>query len=337
MKRLKSLVIGILALTLAGCGQTVVETLNITEGPAYNAVGAGKSIVILPFADYSQGDLQSAQRRNMVITETLTDRFLSNGFGLPIQEDVFDYLVDQEVIQITSYNHADTTSLDNELKNDWSESMKTEIRRYKSQVENEISHNTTRAPGAHGLTSKTIAKIGRHFNADYIVRGRILEFKTRDEATWAPWKKGILPFVNGGANRILNGFASSDAYDERNEALTGALIGGIIGYNSASWPFNESDFISGTSNNAANAIAWSAGAYGLGKVSHSSGRVDQATVQLRVWIQEAASGNVIWSNRVRVLVSPESILADNQYDTLFNLAIEKGVTTLVDHFVTYAM
>lgn len=337
MNRLKSLIIGVLALSLAGCGQTVVETLNITEGPARNAPGAGKSIVILPFADYSQGDLQSAHRRNMVITETMTDKLIGNGFGLPIQEDVFDFLVDQKIIQVAAYRQADTTSLENELKDNWSESMKVEIRRYKDQVENDVSEHGTSSPGTHGLTTKKVAKIGRHFDADYIVRGRILEFKTRDEASWAPWKKGLLPFVNGGANRILNGFASSDEYDASNEALTGALLGGIIGYNSATFPFGENDSLFGLSSGSANAVAWTAGGYGIGKVSHRSGRVDQATVQLRVWVQEASTGNVVWTNRVRVLVSPESFLADNQYDTLFNLAIEKGVTTLVDHFVTYAM
>ena len=53
MNRLKYLIIGILALVLAGCGQTVVETLNVPEGAGPNAPGYGKRIVILPFADYS--------------------------------------------------------------------------------------------------------------------------------------------------------------------------------------------------------------------------------------------------------------------------------------------
>lgn len=337
MYRLKSLVIGILAISLAGCGQTVVETLNITEGPQANAPGAGKSIVILPFADYSQGDLQSAQRRNMVITESMTDRLIINGFGLPVQEDVFDYLVDEDVIQVTSYKKANTTSLENELNGEWSNAMKSEIRRYKDLAENYVDQHASTSPGTHRLTAKKVAKIGRHFEADYIVRGRILEFKTRDEATWAPWKKGLLPFVNGAANRVLNGFASSDAYDERNEALTGALIGGVIGYNSGGWPFGDGESLFDLSNSMSNAVVWSGAGYGLGKISHSNGKVDQAAVQLRVWVQEASTGNVVWSNRVRVLVSPESFLADNQYDTLFNLAIEKGVTTLVDHFVTYGL
>ena len=58
---------------------------------------------------------------------------------------------------------------------------------------------------------------------------------------------------------------------------------------------------------------------------------------MRVWVQEAATGNVVWSNRVRVLVSPETMFADNQYDALFNTAIEKGVDALVNDFVTYGL
>jgi hypothetical protein len=179
--------------------------------------------------------------------------------------------------------------------------------------------------------------MGRRFNADYIVRGRILEYKTRQEASWAPWKKGVLPFVNGGTNRILNGFASSDAYDERNEALTGMLLGGIIGYNYTTWPWDDGQTFFGMADGTANTVTWAAVGAGLGKVSHSSGQIDQAAVQMRIWVQEATTGNVIWTNRVRVLVSPQTVFADKQYDTLFNKAIEKGVDTLINHFVSYGL
>jgi len=337
MDRLKYLVLGLLTLILAGCGQTVVETLNVTEGPASNAPGSGKSIVILPFADYSQGNLESAQRRNMAVTESLTDRLVIKGFGLPVQEDVFDYLVKQEIIRLSSYKPANTTSLQTELDNDWSDSMKEEILFYKKQVENEKANTRVDSTGAHGLTTKTIAKIGRHFDADYIMRGRILEYKTRQEATWAPWKKGLLPFVNGGASKIIFGFASSDEYDQRNEELMGALVGGIIGYNNSSWPWDNNDSVAGLSARSANSAAWAGMGYGLGNVSHSSGQIDQATVQMRVWVQEASTGTIVWTNRVRVLVSPESFFADRQSDTLFNKAIEQGTTSLIDHFVTYGL
>ncbi len=337
MDRLKYLVIGFLALILTGCGQTVVETLNVAEGPSPNAPGIGKSIVILPFADYSEGNLESARRRNMAINESLTDRFISNGFGMPIQEDVFDYLVKEEVILLASYQSSDTDSLDVELNGVWSESMKEEIRFYKNQVNMEKAKQADTSPGTHGLTTKKVAKIGRHFNADYIVRGRILEFKTRQDPSWAPWKKGLLPFVNGGTSKILSGFASSDAYDERNEILTGALLGGIIGYNNATLPWSDGKALWGMADGTANTVFWGAVGGGLGKVSHTSGKIDQAAVQMRVWVQEAATGNVVWTNRVRVLVSPETVFADKQYDTLFNKAIEKGVDTLVNHFVTYGL
>ena len=64
MDRLRYLVIGFLALFLAGCGsgQIVVEKLDVAKGPSANAPGTGKSVVILPFADYTEGDLASAQQ-----------------------------------------------------------------------------------------------------------------------------------------------------------------------------------------------------------------------------------------------------------------------------------
>ena len=89
MKRLKCLLIGILAASLAGCGQTVVETLNVPTAVSPNAPGKGMTALILPFADYSYGDdLASAHRRNLKVTETLTDHLVGNGFALPVQEVV---------------------------------------------------------------------------------------------------------------------------------------------------------------------------------------------------------------------------------------------------------
>lgn len=303
MDRLKYLIVGVLALLLVGCGrgQTVVETLNVPQGPGFNEPGRGKSIVILPFADYSQGNLESAQRRNMLITESLTDRFIINGFQLPIQEDVLDYLETKNVISGNADGSTASNSLSMELNNDWSKTMKSEIRTYMHQMENEIAQQGGSSSGTHGLSAQTITQIGHHFNADYIVRGRILEFKTRQEPTWAIWKKGWYPFFDDGITRLDWGYASSDNNYDRNRSLnsmdnTNALTHGKGGANDG-----------------------------------------QSTVQIRMWVQEAATGNVVWSNRIRVQVSPQSIQADNQYDTLFNTAIEKGATTLVDHFVAYGL
>ena len=61
--------------------------------------------------------------------------------------------------------------------------------------------------------------------------------------------------------------------------------------------------------------------------------IPQAVVQLRMWVQDGYSGQVLWTNRVDVKVSPQSVLADYQYDALFEAATEKAVDVLVDDFM----
>lgn len=191
------------------------------------------------------------------------------------------------------------------------------------------------APGTHGMDEATVARIGRRFNADYIVRGRILEYKTRQDPTWEPWKKGFLPFLLQGTSRIAVGFAGADKYDRYGQMAAGATYGALIGYQTI-WPFDNNTLF-GASSATSNAIFWGAVGATLGDLSYNSGRVDQAVVQMRIWVQEAATGNLVWTNRIRVSVSPETVYADNQYDALFNSAIEKSVSTLIDNFVTYGL
>ena len=336
MKRLKCLLIGILAISMSGCGQTIVETLNVPTAPDENAPGKGMTAVILPFADYSYGDnIASAHRRNLKVTESLTDELVSNGFGLPIQEDVFGYLINENIISLIPYEENSSTSLTNELNNDWSNEMKAEINRYISMQQVAKDNKVAASPGTHGLTSNTVAKMGRQFGADYIVRGRILEFKTRQEATWAPWKKGLLPFITGSTAQLFYGFAGSDQYDEWNNMAAGAGIGALLGHG-AQYPFGSDQLISGSAITGSS-VAWGLVGAGLGSMAYNSGKVDQAVVQLRMWVQEAATGTVVWTNRIQVQVSPESIFADSQYDVLFDQAIDKGVETLIENFVTTTM
>ena len=336
MEKVKQLLLGILALSLVGCGQTVVETLNVPENPGPNAPGYGKTVVILPFADYSQGDrIASAHRRNMVLTESLTDRFLSNGFSLPVQEDVFQFLVAEDIIDLVPYEASRNSSIAKELDDEWSDVMKNELRRYMTEQNQGLGDSPMTSPGAHAIDNRTLTKIGNYFGADYVVRGRILEFKTREDTSWEPWKKGILPFINNGSNRILLGFANSDSYDQVNHTLTGGLIGSVIGHNAGAPTSDGDTFIGMSGGDAANTVIWGAAGMMIGNQAYNSGKVDQAAVQMRIWIQEANTGKVVWTNRISVKVSPESVLADNQYDVLFNRAIEKAASTLIDNFVIY--
>ena len=339
MKRLHYALVGLMLLLLSGCGQTVVETLKVPQASGPNSAGQGRTIVILPFADYSNADsLAAAHRRDMAITESLTDRLVANGFNLPIQEDVFDYMVDQSIINLVSYEQNTSVSLNNELSGEWSEVMKDQIRGYIAEQQVQNSNQSLGSPGTHGLTPQTVAKIGRKFQADYIVRGRILEFKTRQEHTWAPWKRGILPFISGTTSQIAFGFADTDQYDNINNMIAGGTWGAIVGRNvNGPWDTDGgSDILGISGGKTANTILWGAVGAALGQQAKNSGNVDQAVVQMRIWVQEAATGNVIWTNRIDVKVSPESVLADSQYDALFDQAIEKGTSTLIDNFISSA-
>lgn len=302
MKRLHFALAGLILLLLSGCGQTVVETLQVPQEPWATAAGRGKTIVILPFADYTYADsLAAAYRREMAITESLTDRLVTNGFTLPIQEDVFDYLIDQSIISLVNYDQSSSLSLKNELNSEWSDVMKDQIREYITEQQTQHDNQIASSPGTHGLTTQTITKIGRKFQADYIVRGRILQFKTRQEENiWAPWKKGILPFLFGTTDQLSVGFARTDQYDYWDDMRADSF--GFL------YPDNEQKY--------------------------SSGQVDQAVIQLRIWVQEAATGNIVWTNRIDVKSSPRSMWADNQYDTLFNRSIEVASTTIIDNFIT---
>lgn len=291
MKFCRYLLIGLLALFLGGCGTIARESLKV-QPVTKSKIGVDKTVVILPFADYTFSDnLESAYRRDLFICENLTDQFVKNSFNLPNQEDVNLYLIDHNIINVGSFNTNKAPTLEQELSKDWSDRMKATLQYYIDQAQNSSRNNSVNgSPGTHGLTQQEIIKIGRHFSADYIVRGRIIQYKDRLDPNWAPWNKGIVPFVVGVGGRTLFGNANTDKYDE----------GG-----------------SSRSSDTSRVL---------------SGDVPQAAVQLRVWIQDAYTGNVIWTNRIDVKASPESFLADNKYDVLFEEATQNAIIALIDDF-----
>ena len=336
MKFSRHLLIGLSALCLSGCGVTVNESLKV-QSENRNPIGADNTVVVLPFADYSYADnLETAYRRNIFVSENLTDQFSQNSFHMPVGEDVFLYLVDQSIINVVAYQRKRASTLEREMQNDWSPAMKGHLQRYINQVHRATPNTAVGdSPGTHGLTQQEIVKIGRHFSADYIVRGRIIQYKDRQDPSWAPWKKGVIGFVTGVTNQIAFGQARSDKYDEWGNMLAGGTYGALYGDWDPKWPYSgeSGQTIFGvTGGTMGNTIIWGAIGAGLGNMAHNTGKIPQAVVQLRIWVQDAYTGDVVWTNRVDVKVSPESVLADYQYDALFENATEKAITTLIDDF-----
>ena len=226
---------------------------------------------------------------------------------------------DQNIINVVPYERKKTESLEYEMEKEWSGAMKETLQRYIDLAQRSGSRSgESDSPGTHGLTQQEVVKIGRHFSADYIVRGRIIQYKDRQDPSWNPAKKGVITFVAGVTNKIAFGQAESDKYDEWNNTVAGGMAGAAI---------------SGvTDGDLTHAIAWGATGAVLGNLASHAGKIPQAVVQLRIWVQDAYTGNVVWTNRVDVKVSPESVLADYQYDGLFEKATEKAISTLVDDF-----
>jgi len=337
MKVSRYLLCGLLAVLISGCGQTVKESLKVSPIKKSTA-GNEKTMVVLPFADYSEGDdIADAYHRNLYINSNLTDQLVSNSFLLPVEEDVFMYLVNQNIINVTSYENRNSSTLDDEIDGgEWSPEMKAEMQRYADMASNRSRKNTAdNAPGTHGLTRQEVVKIGRHFNADYIMRGRIIQYKTRQDPSWSPMKKGIIGFITGSTNKIAFGQAKSDKYDNWGNMIAGGMYGAIAGNSWANGPWNPdgtNQLFGSISATTANAITWGAVGAGLGHMAHNTGDSPQAVVQLRIWVQDAYTGDVVWTNRVDVKVSPETMFADYQYDQLFESATEKAVETLIDDF-----
>ncbi|MDJ0623432.1 MAG: hypothetical protein QNJ17_10725 [Desulfocapsaceae bacterium] len=333
MQRLKYLAIIVFALILTGCGQKVEKQINL-KYQAVDAPAMGMNIVILPFADYTNSnDIGSAFRRNLLLNEALMDCLTVQGFGMPVSEDVFQYLVDEGIIKIADYKKTTNVSLRNELENDWSEIMKDSLRHYIRQQEMLQAAEVDGAPGTHALDTTEIIKLGREFQADYIVRGRILEFGTRQDHTWDPRRRGLLPVISGGTAQALFGFAGSESYDTVNQIVSTALLGVGIGSLIDDWPADDDNlFGSGDNLITDNEAAWGVIGGTAGYLGSKSGRLDQAVVRIRMWVQEASSGQVVWTNSAMVRVAPETVYSDGQYDDLFNTAIDKGVTSLVESF-----
>lgn len=83
---------------LGACGTTVVDTVHPVVRTS--AVGEGKTVVILPFADHTPGDSPYMYwQRNVLINEAIQDDILRYGYVPAPQEDVIDYLFRKNIIQ----------------------------------------------------------------------------------------------------------------------------------------------------------------------------------------------------------------------------------------------
>jgi hypothetical protein len=289
-------------------------------------------MIILPFADYTYTeDAERAFQRHINIMENLTANLTGRGFRLPVQEDLLKYLAENKIVTLGS----DSSSAFNQpgyiqhaISTDpgWSADMKSAMNEIvmaeKGSANNDRKNN-------YALDAENLAKVAGQFNADLVMRGQLLEYKFGEENTWSPLKRGIMPVIFGGTNRALFGVTNSETYDSLGSALAGAAVGAAIG-DTATSPYDYTEKINPGRQNA---MVWGLGGAALGYMSSKGGHTNQVAVQLRLWVQDPQTGEVVWTNSAKVLVKPQSVFAENRKDELFDTAVSQAVAALTDDFV----
>jgi len=334
---------------ITGCGSKVVETVPPVDSSIMNSNMPSLRIAVLPFADYTTGfSPDNALRRQVKLEAAIGHELSRLGIHASINEDVIQCLADIGVIKIIDAGDrgAGDRFLEKELGSGWSDEMRSEIHKIlvSARSEEGIGIQTKKI----GLDVGTLRAIGQRLGADYVIRGRIIEYEVRDGRTFNPLQKGILPFFFDFSSNLIFGVARSDTYDLWQDTSLGGLLGAAFGA-SANHPFNapkkETEIINGghprlatalvhesggfEDHEAYNAAFWGGAAAGAAYLAAKGGRVPEAVVQVALALQDTRTGRVLWSNRVEEEVSPMSVWADSRARTQVDLAVEEAAKSLV--------
>ncbi len=352
-KWMKLVLAAILFPFVTGCGQIVQESVApIDSGRSQMAGYTKPGIVVLPLADYSTGKRPDySLRRQLKIYEALNYHLASNGFYVPMEEDVMQTLVNMGIIKVvkapSSVHKRSYQALKAEIGTGWSDEMQATIDQV-IQANQAINEGSEKLEVTKiGLEPYHIKEIGRRFGADYVLRGRIVEYEVRQDKSLNPFRQGMLPFFFNTTSQTLFGFPQSEKYDLWHDMAVGGALGAMLG-SSANHPFNEPSRktkISGhprfgsvtTSTSggydkaeAYNALFWGGAVAGSAYLASKGGQVNQAVVQISLALQDAHTGAIVWANRVEKVVQPESVWADPSVRKQMDTAVEAAVKSLTD-------
>jgi hypothetical protein len=336
---------------LFGCGQAVKDPFKPIKGEEPPPPIYGKSIVLLPLADYTQGSSpDDALRRQMKLNTALTQQMAAHGIYSPLEEDVVQNLVELGVIKpIKTSVGSDYKRITRELGTGWSDVMQDEIGKIVAQ--NEALRISKEQTGSFstGLNQKTVSDIGRRFQADYLLRGRVVEYEIRDGHNMNPLQRGVLPFFFDFTSNGLFGIAESKSYDLWQDMAVGGTIGALLG-SQATTPFNppgsKTEIVGGPDPRFATAVTKSSGGYsgsaglnaatwgavgaGTAYLASKGGRLPEGVVQVSLALQDAYTGKVVWADRAERQVTPLSMWADPSTRVQIDRAIEEASKALIN-------
>ncbi len=357
MKVIKLLLAFGMVFSLVACGHVVKET--VTPVPSNVIPSAGKKVVVVPFADYTPNSRQENYwRRNVLVMESLQDEFARYGLNTAIEEDVVRYLMDEKIIEPPEvfFGHSPMTEYMRGMaaNGSWSSYMTHELETAANHNEQvEVSKQQQKEQGSpqglcsKSLTSGQIIHLGNKFGADYVIRGRLIEFdQGAAKDVFNPFQVGILPFVFNTGQRAVFGVAKSDNYEMFDKMAIGGLAGLAYGRSNQNSPFDEDvDHKSGghplfdptitdkDDYHELNTAFWGVTGTGLAFLAHKGGRVPRAVIQIRIMVQDALTGCLLWTNRSQVEVVPKSVYSAQEYRVLVAKAIKRATSSLVSNFI----
>lgn len=300
-----------------GCSHESAVRTKTTIEPAKNptmSYGATVPIVILPFSDYSAGwTPDTYYRRNSVLHEELSNAMYSRGFSVAVDEDVTSYLFKRGIIRLQRtlpkyhmHNNEEVTKAFSGVR--WEGDTRQDGAKW---------HDFDKSKSTVALDRRQLSRLGKEFNSHYIVRGRILEYQVEDSGSYDISRVGIIPFILNGATATLFGTASSKDFDVFNGVASGIGVGALVG----------ELFDDGATKN----MWWMIGG-AAGYLAKHSGKVQNAVLSVRIAVQDASTGQIIWTNQAEVEATPLSIYSSATNRQLFREAAKNLVAQLLSNF-----
>ncbi len=291
-------------LLVSACNKTRV-TKTIVPSRPLTATGISETVVLMPLADYSQGATPDrAARRQAKSLASLSHQITTLGIMPAVQEDVYGYLFESGLISPVQSSMREYDS------SKWGT--------YVNSITDSIleSGGEGQSQNIIGFTPEAIQEIGKAFSAGYVLRGRILEYNMREDKTWSPLRRGLLPFFVDGTTTGLFGVARTEQYDDWQSMANMGLLGAVVGNNV-------------NSSYGGDPAVWGAAFAGTAYLANKGGKVAEARIQLQLALQSTTDGKVIWTNRIEIAVAPDSAYDRSDEQHLMDRALEEATAALI--------
>ncbi|MDH4320896.1 MAG: OmpA family protein [Desulfobulbaceae bacterium] len=204
---------------------------------------AGKSIIILPLADYSSMDsLTAGREQSQATADALSASMASKKVTVIPPVKAFGSLLVHGAIAPISYNKdlrptANTVQLENEISDALSNRMQNELKAMINAEQVRMTpgladpDNHLPKPATNALDSTLLTTIGNELGGDYILRGRMIVKSISDAQSMqrqlptAPVRRNILPMYATVEHEERYAVAAAESYDPLDDHMLSGLLG----------------------------------------------------------------------------------------------------------------